>query len=144
MTADAISIGAKQSGCEVRGPTPILLKSPITDDKEYRKELANNHWKTFMNTWLKATRPQSAMIPANDFARDIFRSILSEKSLSSGESMIIATHDIYLIPLISYVFSPEEPWVDYLDGFAMKAGKDNIVVSFNGTLRYLTKDKFQS
>ena len=143
-TADAISNGARETGCRVQGPIPIPLKSPILDAVEYRKDLLQNRWKAFMMKWLDSSKTQSAMIPAIEFAKDIFASLLEAKPFSAGEAMIIATHDIHVIPLISYVFRPNAPWVDYLDGLVMKKYPDNVALSFNNDVRQLSLEELKA
>lgn len=143
-TADAISIGAREAGCSVHGPSPIQLKSPILDDVEYRKDLMQSRWKAFMMKWLDSTRTQSAMIPAAEFAKDIFSSLLEAKAFGDGEATIIATHDIHVIPLISYIFHPNAPWVDYLDGLVMKKYPDKVSVSFNNDVRQLPLEELRT
>ena len=143
-TADAISFGAREAGCSVHGPTPIPLRSPISNDVEYRRELSRTHWKSFMMNWLDETRTQSAMIPATEFAKDIFHSLLEAKPSGDGGATIITTHDIHVIPLISYAFHPNTPWVDYLDGLVMKKYPDKVAVSFNNDIRHLPLEELKA
>jgi hypothetical protein len=144
MTADAISIGAKDSGCSVKGPTAIPLKSPISNEKEYHRELSQTHWKIFVSNWLDDSKAQSAMMPVPLYAKDIFRALLKQTQGLGGDgaTTIIATHDLHVIPLISYVFRKTQPLIDYLDGIAIKPYQDTIAVSFKEDVRYLPLHEF--
>ncbi len=137
MTADAISMGAREAGSRVHGPTDIALKHPILNQVDYDRELKSQRWESFLTMWLKGGE-QSAMIPSDKYAREIFRDVLKEKSSSPDGVTIVATHDLYLMPLINYIFHPATPWIDFLDGLALKIYKDNTaVVSFGGDVRKL-------
>lgn len=140
MTAEAISIGARESGIKVHGPTPIPLRHPISNQEEYDRNLRSKTWEAFLNAWLKGAE-QSAMIPADRYAREIYRDVLREKSLAPDGITIVTTHDLYLMPLINYIYHPSSPWIDFLDGVAIKIHKDKVSMSFGGDVRHLSLEE---
>ena len=137
MTADAISIGARENGSSVEGPTPIGLRHPILNMEEYNRELKSTHWEVFLNKWLRSSELVPSMIPADQYAKEVFRSVLREKRSKPNGATIIATHDLYIMPLVHYAFHPEKPWIDFLDGVALKIRDDDLVVAFDGKEKQL-------
>lgn len=137
MTADAISIGAREEGLSVEGPTALALRHPILDMEDYNRELKSSHWEMFLNKWLGGSVPMPSMVPANQYAKETLRSVLREKRSKPYGVTIIATHDLYIMPLVHYAFHPEKPWIDFLDGIALKVMEDGILVAFDGEIKQL-------
>ena len=144
MTADAISIGARESGSAVDGPSPINLKHPILDLEEYNRELKSTHWEVFLDKWLRGSELIPSMIPSDQYAKQTFRSVLKEKRLKPDGATIIATHDLYIMPLLHYAFHPKRPWIDFLDGVALKVHDEGLVVAFDGQIRQLPLTELES
>ena len=140
MTADAISIGARENGSTVAGPDPIKLRHPILNFEDYNRELKSTHWEVFLDKWLNGDTMPS-MIPAEEYAKEIFSSVAREKKSRPEGVTIIATHDLYIMPLVHYAFRPVKPWIDFLDGIALKVHGDNIEVAFDGMAKQLTGDQ---
>lgn len=144
MTADAISVGARENGSSVDGPNPIGLRHPILDFDDYNRELKSTHWEIFLDKWLKGKDSIPSMIPADQYAKEILSSVMMEKRSKPESATIIATHDLHIMPLIHYAFRPEKPWIDFLDGIAIKVRGDDIVVAFDGQAKQLTHAELAS
>ncbi|MDG6998203.1 MAG: histidine phosphatase family protein [Nitrososphaerota archaeon] len=132
MTADAISIGARENGSTVDGPSPINFKHPILDLEAYNRELKSTHWEVFLDRWLKGSDHIPSMTAADQYAKETFCAVMSEKRSKPDGATIIATHDLYIMPLVHYAFHPKKPWIDFLDGVALKVRGDDLVVAFDG------------
>lgn len=143
MTADAISIGASKAGSNVHGPTAIHLISPIVNHKDYQKEVGGVPWDVFVNNWLSVAGPQFGMMAPPQFAKEILRSLRNEKLTAPGGATLVATHDLHIIPLIKYVFNETQPWIDFLDGIALKVDSDKVTASFNGNIQYLRHEELE-
>jgi broad specificity phosphatase PhoE len=144
MTADAISIGARENGSNVNGPDPVNLRHPILNFDDYNRELKSTHWETFLEKWLKGKEPIPSMIPADQYAKEILRSVVREKRSKPEGATIIATHDLYIMPLIHYTFRPEKPWIDFLDGIALKVRGDDVEAAYDGETKQLTHAELAS
>jgi broad specificity phosphatase PhoE len=143
MTADAISQGAIEAGSNVSGPTAIQLKSPIVVQKEYQKEIGSVRWEKFVDEWLRASGPQFGMMSSDQYAKEILRELRNEKKSSPSGATIIATHDLHIIPLIKYVFHETQPWIDFLDGIAVKVNHNSMAVSYAGKIQNLRSDELE-
>lgn len=144
MTANAISIGARESGSNVYGPNPIELRHPILDQDDYNRELKSTRWDVFLNNWLRGKEDMPSMIPADLYAKEIISSVLREKRSKPDGMTIITTHDLYIMPIVHYAFHPEKPWIDFLDGIALKMHGDDIEVAFDDKTKQLTSAELAS
>ncbi len=127
LTAMAISKGAEQAGCRVTGPSPISLKSPIADRVEYEGALHSGQWESFLTSWLEnSNKNQTAMVPIDRYAKEIFGSLLRSGIISSDSITIIATHDLHILPLMAHAFSKPQRTLDYLDGIVIQPKWDTI------------------
>lgn len=73
-TAEAISKGARNGGCNIDGPSSIILKSPIADREAYDKPLFSckwDLWDQMINDWLIDETPQTIMLPSRQYGRDL-------------------------------------------------------------------------
>lgn len=86
LTSQAISHGARQAGCRVLGPSSLQLKSPIANHEEYEKAFASGQWDRFVSDWLNGNDPQVAMVPARQYAKEVYRSLL-------GADLCVRDHD---------------------------------------------------
>jgi broad specificity phosphatase PhoE len=134
-TAKAICEGASRQSNQIHKPTKITLKSPIVNHVEYKKALTTITWEKFIGDWLKDGVQQTAMLPAREYAEVLYRSLLRDDICQPSKTTVIATHDLFIIPLARYYFSKSSHYVDFLDGVVLQANHDHLSVGYNGEIR---------
>ncbi|MDG6904703.1 MAG: hypothetical protein JRN20_02830 [Nitrososphaerota archaeon] len=144
MTADAISEGAVEAGSRVSGPTAIMFKSPILVQKEYQNKVSGLPWNSFVKEWLDSEGPHFGMMSSDQYAREILRSLRNEKLSQRGAATIIATHDLHIIPLVKHVFHVTQPWIDFLDGIALRVNHEEVSVAYAGGIKSLSNESFRT
>ena len=144
LTAEAISEGAREEGCHVLAPSVIALKSPIAKREEYNKALHSGQWNQFIANWLLDESPQVAMVPAQRYAKEIYRSLLAVEMRSADRITIIVTHDLHILPLVRLVFSSSSRWIDYLDGVVFRVEGEKIDIGFDGVIVSIRRDRLFS
>lgn len=144
LTAEAISEGARDEGCPVLGPYPIAFKSPIARREEYDKALHSGQWDQFISDWLRDESPQVAMVPARQYAKEIYRALLAAELCSPGKITIVVTHDLHILPLARLFFPSSSRWIDYLDGMVLKVEDKIVSIGFDGATKYIKRDRLFS
>jgi hypothetical protein len=132
-TAQAICEGATSQSNRVHKPTKISLKSPVANGNEYRKALVSLTWDKFIGDWLKDG--QSAMVPARKYAEEIYLSLLRDDVCHPGKTTVIATHDLFIIPLARYYFASSSHYVDFLDGVVLQINGNQLKVGYGGEIK---------
>jgi hypothetical protein len=110
------------------------LRSPIANHEEYEKALASGQWDRLVSDWLNGNDPQGAMVPARQYAKEIYRSLLRADICVPDATTIIATHDLHILPLSRYFLASSPSGVDYLDGVVLKVNRDQVKIGFNTTV----------
>lgn len=126
-TAEAISKGAQNQGCDINGPSKVNLQSPVANNEAYYNALFSgkwDYWNKMIDDWLNDDATQSIMVPARRYARHIYKSLLAEEFNSSEKITLIVTHDLHILPLARLIFPSASRLIDYLNGVVLKI-KDN-------------------
>ena len=134
-TAEAISKGAQRESAEVIGPVSINLKSPIADRIAYDKALFSfkwDLWDRMISDWLIDETPQTIMLPARKWAKEICHALISKTFCLHGKISIIVTHDLHILPVCRLFFPSASRSLDYLNGVVLKVNCDQVIVGFNG------------
>ena len=134
-TARAICEGASHQSNRTHSPTKISLKSPIVNGDEYRKALYSLTWNQFIGNWLKDGTQPAGMIPASKYAEEIYLSLLKEDICHPSKTTVIATHDLFIIPLARYYFAESLHYIDFLDGIVLQANDDELNIGYNGKIK---------
>ncbi len=140
-TAQAICEGASHQSKRIHEPTKISLKSPIVNGDEYRKALYTLTWDKFIGDWLRDDLQQSAMIPARKYAEEIYLSLLREDICHPSKTTVIATHDLFIIPLARYYFAKSLHNVDFLDGVVLQVTNDKLNIGYRGEIKSVPRPK---
>jgi broad specificity phosphatase PhoE len=132
-TALAICEGASQQSNRIHQPTKISLQSPIISGEKYRKALHSLTWDEFIGDWLNNATQNTGMTPAHKYAEETFLSLLREAH--PGKTTVIATHDLFIIPLARYYFAGSSHNVDFLDGVVLQVRDDHLKVGYAGEIK---------
>jgi hypothetical protein len=87
-----------------------------------------------INGWLGDESPQVFMVPARQYAKEIYRALLSEELCSAGKITIIVTYDLNILPLVKFFFPSSSSWLDFLNGVVLKAEGEKTSVGFDGAI----------
>jgi broad specificity phosphatase PhoE len=136
-TAESIASGADNAARKIHRIKTLHLRSPIADREEYDKSQRSGHWNEFLVRWLSADAKQNAMVPVDEYAQDIFRELLNPKFSGSQNTSIIVTHDLHILPLVSYVFGVPIHTLDYLDGVVIRSTSKEVQIGFGKIFRQL-------
>ncbi len=134
-TARAICEGATQQSNREHRHREISLRSPVVNGDEYRRALYSRPWNQFIGDWLNDGMRQTAMIPARKYAEEIYLSLLREDICHPSKTTVIATHDLFIIPLARYYFPESLHYVDFLDGVVLQINGDQLSVGYRGKIR---------
>jgi broad specificity phosphatase PhoE len=134
-TAEAISAGARDGGCPITGLKSIVLKSPVANREAYYRALFSGKWDLWnkmIDDWLNNDTQQTIMIPARQYAREVYQSLFAEEFSSSDKITVIVTHDLHILPLARLLFPFTSRYLDFLNGIVLKVNGDQITVGFDG------------
>jgi hypothetical protein len=129
-TAEAIVTGAAEAGVRVSGRGPISFRSPIANRAEYEIAQRSGQWEEFITGWLASRPTQNGMVPIREYAPVIIRELLSPELCGFGEATLIATHDLHILPLASYLFEIPIRNVGYLEGIVIKTNTERAHFGF--------------
>lgn len=136
MTAISILEGAKEINnrviCYEYNSPP--LKSPVCNRDEYNRIKKNYEWNELINEWMEKRIPSTALVPAEEHAKDTLKTLLRANLCTSGEMAVYITYDMAIFPLIYYLFNINKQ-VKFLDGIVMKVDDVGLDVGFNGETR---------
>ncbi len=144
QTADAIASGVAEAGCEVSPREAMNLGSPVVNRERYDDIMRLHIWDEFLKDWLDPKKGHEAMAPFSQFARGVFQKVLSDGVCRPGEVTLIATHDLYVIPLATRAFSSPVTKVDFLDGLVIGADSKRVHLGFGGASTTLERETFLS
>ena len=81
------------------------------------------------------------MVPANSFASGLFRELFGNKLPESEGVSLIATHDLHIFPLVSFVFGVPILKLGFLEGLVIKTDSLQVQVGFEEGVRSLRRNE---
>lgn len=143
-TARAISEGASAGGCQVPAVRKISLGSPVADRALYSRMLRENEWEKMLHGWLDGGEGNSPLIPASTYAESVFSRMINEGVVEEGRFSIVATHDLYVMPLIRRFLGNAPHEIAFLDGIILKFSGDEITAAYHGSLSKLKRSEINA
>ena len=135
-TAECIADGAKEAGYHSPGVTPLHIKPPVADNEAYNNLMRKGVWTEMLLGWLGEGTYES-LVPMHEYATEVLTQLLDEDFSARGETTIIATHDLNIFPLVSYLQRKPVTKVDFLDGMVLKSDGKDVHVGFDASSRLI-------
>lgn len=133
-TAECIAAGAKEVGYHAPQVTPLGLRGPVSDIEAYNDLMRRGVWTEMLTGWLGRGAYES-MVPMNEYASEVLSALLNSEfhARQRGDTTIIATHDINILPLATFLHKRPVMKVDFLDGIVLKSDGVNVHVGFESS-----------
>lgn len=133
-TAENIAAGAREAGHHDPQTTRLRIRSPVADLEAYNNLMRRGVWTEMLLGWLVDGSYES-LLPMREFTAEVLTRLLAEDICVNGETTVVATHDLNIFPLISYLHGRPVMKVDFLDGFVLKSDGKDVHVGFDGYSR---------
>ena len=131
-TSRAIAKGAKDAGGYASFRGEIGFVSPIADRATYDAILGTPRFEEVIMDWL-GRKEQGVYLPIDEYSSLILRQLLRVSEGEGEAAVVIATHDLHILPIVSSIFGRPIRNVGYLDGPVLRMDGEEVHAGFEGS-----------
>ena len=131
-TSRAIAKGAKDAGGLAAFKGEIGFVSPIADRTTYDAILGTPRFEGVIMDWLRR-KEQGVYVPIDKYSSLILGQLIKVNERESEAAIVIATHDLHILPIVSSIFGRPIRNVGYLDGPVLRMDGEAVHAGFEGS-----------